>query len=73
MDLSLSKHDACASGVFNGEFCFAVLASDTANGTAQVVTVQGLHVFNFKRLQEKVVESKQGDGCKQVKSVHDQE
>ncbi len=73
MDLRLGKHDACACGVFNGEFGFAVLAGDTANGAAQVVSVQGLHVFNFKSLQEKVVESQQCDGCKQVKSARKKE
>ena len=50
VDFSFSKHDACSCGVFDGEFGFPVLARNAADGAAQVVAVQGLHVFNFKGL-----------------------
>ena len=50
VDFSFSKHYACSCGVFDGEFGFPVLARNAADGAAQVVAVQGLHVFNFKGL-----------------------
>ncbi len=66
MDLSFRKHDTCASGIFNGKLSFAVLTSDSADCTAQMVAVQRLDIFNFKSLQEKIVESQQRNGCENV-------
>ena len=63
VDLGLCEHDARARGVFNCEFGFAVLASNAADGSAQMVAVQRLHVFNLKSLEEEVVEAQQRDGC----------
>ncbi len=68
MNLGLCQHDACACGVLDREFGFSVLAGDSAYCAAQVVAVQGLHVFDFKSLQEKIVETQQRDGCKHVRA-----
>ncbi len=44
----ISEHDSRSARVLDSELCFAVLASDTANGSGQMVALKRFHVLDFK-------------------------
>ena len=57
VDLLVGQDHSGATGILNGKLGFAVLPSNAANGSTQVLTVEGLDVFDLKRLNVQVVQS----------------
>lgn len=47
VDLLVCQYDACSACVLDGEAGLAVLACDSADGTAQMLALKVLDVFDF--------------------------
>jgi len=51
----VGKNDSCPTCVLYREFRFPIFSSDTAYCSRQVVPMECLDVFNFKRVKVQVV------------------
>lgn len=62
VDLGVGKDDAGAGGVLDGVLGLTALAGETADGTGEVLTVQGLHVLDFEGVDKHVLETQKNHG-----------
>ena len=67
----LGDDDSCAGCVLDSELCLALLSTNTADASAQVVSVKGLDVFDLERLKVQVVQSEDSDSVLQVETKHE--
>lgn len=58
----ISKDDACAACVLDGELGLAVLACDAPDCAREVVPVESFDVFDFEGVEVEVVHTEEGDG-----------
>lgn len=51
VDFGIRKNNSCSACVFDREFGFAVFACDTSDGSAQMLTLKGLDIFDLCGVQ----------------------
>ena len=68
VDLGISQHNPRPARVLDGVFCLAVLSSNTADRTAQVISLQGLYVLDLERLDVELVDPEKSDGVGDLES-----
>lgn len=71
MNLGVCDDDAGARGILDCELGLAFFAANAPDASAQMVSLQRLHILDFKRLQVQVIETQNRDCILQVEAQHE--
>lgn len=71
MDFGVGQDYSRFSGIFDGKFCAAPFSSKSPNRSGLMVALQRFHILDFERFDEKIVESKQGQGIVHFEAIHE--
>jgi hypothetical protein len=61
VDLRVSQHHTSPAGVLNGKLGLSILASNTTNCTAKMLSIERLHILNLKSLDIQVIQSEKSN------------
>jgi hypothetical protein len=69
VDLLVRQHHTGPAGVLNGKLGLSILASNTTNRTAKMLSVERLHILNLESLDIQVVQSEKSNRIVDIEAV----